>query len=211
MWLDADTLIRERTGGRRSLDDFARAFFGGDDGSWKPVTYTFDDLVAALNGVVENDWAGFFTQRIYAAGTEPPLDGLARGGYRLAFKEERSAFQREAEAYGGSADFSYSLGLSFGDNGNVTAVQWDGPAFNEGVTVGTQVVAVNGVSFGTEALRRAVTAAKGGAAALELLLKTGDQYRTVTIDYRDGLRYPHLERDPAAVDRLVAILTPRSP
>jgi predicted metalloprotease with PDZ domain len=98
VWLDADTLIRERTGGRRSLDDFARAFFGGNDGSWQPVTYTFQDVVAALNDVVENDWAGFFTQRIYEAGTEPPLDGLARGGYRLVFKEERSAFQREAEA-----------------------------------------------------------------------------------------------------------------
>jgi predicted metalloprotease with PDZ domain len=34
VWLDADTLIRERTDGRRSLDDFARAFFGIDDGSW---------------------------------------------------------------------------------------------------------------------------------------------------------------------------------
>ena len=30
---------------------------------------------------------------------------------------------------------------------------------------------------------------------LELLLKNGDQYRTITIDYREGLRYPHLERD----------------
>jgi predicted metalloprotease with PDZ domain len=211
VWLDADTLIRERTGDRRSLDDFARAFFGIDDGSWEPVTYTFEDIVAALNGVVENDWARFFTERIYEAGAEPPLDGLARGGYSLVFKEERSAFQREAEAYGGNADFSYSLGLSFGDNGNVTAVQWDGPAFNEGVTVGTQVVAVDGVSYGTEALRRAVTAAKSGAAPLELLLRSGDQYRTVTIDYRDGLRYPHLERDTAAADRLAAILAPRSP
>jgi predicted metalloprotease with PDZ domain len=175
-----------------------------------PATYTFEDIVAALNDVVENDWTVFFTQRVYQAGTEPPLDGLARGGYRLVFKEERSAFQREAEAQGGNADFSYSLGLSFGDNGNVTAVQWDGPAFNEGVTVGTQVVAVNGVSYGTEALRRAVTAAKSGAAPLELLLRNGDQYRTVTIDYRDGLRYPHLERDAAAADRLAAILAPRS-
>ena len=210
VWLDADTLIRERTNGRRSLDDFARAFFGINDGSWVPVTYTFEDIVAALNDVFAHDWATFLRERLYESGTEPPLDGLARGGYRLVFKEERSPFQREAEAYGGSADYSYSLGLSFGENGNVTGVQWDGPAFNQGVTVGTQVVAVNGVAFGNESLRRAITAAKGGAAGLELLLKNGDQYRTITIDYREGLRYPHLERVGGAADRLTAILAPRS-
>jgi predicted metalloprotease with PDZ domain len=210
VWLDADTLIRERTNGRRSLDDFARAFFGGNDGSWIPVTYTFDDVVAALNGVVEHDWAGFLRERIYEAGAEPPLEGLARGGYRLVFKAERSQFQREAEAYQRNADFSYSLGLGFGESGTITAVQWDGPAFNEGITVGTQAVAVNGVAYSNESLRRAVTAAKTEPAPLELLLRAGDQYRTVTIDYRDGLRYPHLERDAAASDRLSAILTPRS-
>ena len=209
VWLDADTLIRERTDGRRSLDDFARAFFGIDDGSWVPVTYTLEDVVAALRDVLEHDWGRFFQERIYESGTEPPLGGVTRGGYRLVFEEERSDFQREAEAYGGTADFSYSLGLTFGENGNVTAVQWDGPAFDQGITVGTQVVAVNGVSFGNDALRRAVTAAKSEPASTELLLKTGDQYRTVAIDYRDGLRYPHLERDRATADRLTAILTPR--
>ena len=210
VWLDADTLIRERTDGRRSLDDFARAFFGLEDGSWEPVTYTFEDVVAALTEVLEHDWTQFFRERIYEAGAEPPLDGVTRGGYRLVFREERSDFQREAEAYGGNADFSYSLGLAFGDNGNVTAVQWDSPAFDRGITVGTQVVAVDGVSFGNEALRRAVTAAKDGAVPIELLLKTGDQYRTVALDYRGGLRYPHLERDASRTDRLTAILTPRT-
>jgi predicted metalloprotease with PDZ domain len=210
VWLDADTLIRERTNGGRSLDDFARAFFGIQDGSWVPVTYTFDDVVAALNEVLEQDWAAFFRARVNDVGTEPPLDGVTRGGYRLVFKEERSEFQREAEAYQRNADFGYSIGLSFGENGNVTAVQWDGPAFDHGVTVGTQVVAVNGVSYSNELLRRAITAAKTGSDPLELLLRSGDRYRTVTIDYREGLRFPHLERDTAAADRLGAILAPRS-
>ncbi len=210
VWLDADTLIRERTNGRRSLDDFARAFFGIHDGSWTPMTYTFEDLTAALNGVLEHDWAGFLRARVYETGTEPPLDGVSRGGYRLVFKEERSGFQREAEAYARTADFGYSLGLGFGENGNVTAVQWDGPAFDQGMTVGTQVVAVNGVAFSNESLRRAVTAAKTGSNPLELLLRNGDRYRTVTIEYRGGLRFPHLERDTAAADRLSAILAPRS-
>jgi len=210
VWLDADTLIRERTDGRRSLDDFARAFFGIGDGSWAPVTYTLDDVVAAMNDVLENDWAAFFRERIYEAGAEPPLDGLTRGGYRLVFAEGRSEFQRQAESYGRTADLSYSLGLLFGENGNVTGVQWDGSAFNQGVTVGTQVVAVNGVSYSNDSLRRAVTTAKGERTPIELLLRNGDQYRTIALDYHDGLRFPRLERDGTASDRLTEILSPRS-
>jgi predicted metalloprotease with PDZ domain len=211
IWLDADTLIREQTRGRASLDDVARAFFGIDDGSWTPATYTFDDLVAALNGALPRDWSAFLRERVEVAGAEPPLDGLERGGYRLAFAEERTPFQRDSEQYNENADFTYSIGLSFGENGNVTQVQWDGPAFNEGVTVGTQVVAVNGVAFGAEALRRAITAAKDAASPpIELLLKTGNQYRTVVIDYRGGLRYPRLERNEGSPDRLREILAPRA-
>jgi predicted metalloprotease with PDZ domain len=210
VWLDADTLIREQSRGRRSLDDFARAFFGRDDGSWTPVTYTFDDIVAALNEVQSYDWAAFLRARVYEAGTEPPLDGVTRGGHRLVFKEERSAFQRDSEAYNRNADFMHSLGIAFGDNGNVTQVQWDGPAFNEGITVGTQVVAVDGVTYSAEALRRSITTAKSSGAPIELLLKNGDQYRTVALEFRGGLRYPHLDREQAAADLLGAIFAPRS-
>jgi predicted metalloprotease with PDZ domain len=91
----------------------------------------------------------------------------------------------------------------------VTQVQWDGPAFDAGVTVGTQVVAVNGVSFGADDLRRAITAAKTDGTPIELLLKNDDQYRTITIEYRDGLKFPHLERDEGTADRIAAIFAPR--
>ena len=48
------------------------------------------------------------------------------------------------------------------------------------------------------------------SAAIELLVKNGDRFRTVKIDYHDGLRYPHLERDDNAPARLDQILTPRN-
>jgi len=210
IWLDADTLIRDRTRGRSSLDDVARALFAVNDGSWMPMTYTRDDVVAALNTVLPYDWATFLHERIDVAGADAPLDGIARGGYRLVFKAERSAYQRDSEGYNKNANFMYSIGLGFGENGNVTQVQWDSPAFNQGITVGTQVVAVNDTAFGADGLRRAITAAASDPAPIELLLKNGDQYRTVTIDYRDGLRYPQLERVDATADRLGEILAPRS-
>jgi hypothetical protein len=58
-------------------------------------------------------------------------------------------------------------------------------------------------------MRRAITAAKGATAPIELILKNGDSYRTVQLDYHDGLRYPHLERIRGASDRLSQILAPR--
>lgn len=210
IWLDADTLIRERTGNRRSLDDFARAFFGEHNGSWTPSTYTFEDVVAALNAVAPYDWATFLRARLDTAGGAAPLDGIARGGWRLIYTDERTDFFRQSEANNEVADFMFSVGAAFDKTNNVTQVQWDGPAFNAGLIVGAQALAVNGQAFSAEALRRAITDAQSASAAIELLVKNGDQYRTLMLDYHGGLRYPRFERIAGTPDRLGAILSPRA-
>jgi predicted metalloprotease with PDZ domain len=210
IWLDADTLIRERTGNRRSLDDFARRFFGQRDGTWTPTTYTFEDVVAALNAVAPYDWAAFLRERLDAAGGAAPLDGVTRGGWRLVYTDERTNYFRQYEANNDLADFMFSIGAVFDKSNNVTQVQWDGPAFNQGLTVGSQAIAVNGTAFSADALRRAITAARETTTPIELLVKTGDQYRTLAIDYHGGLRYPRFERIAGTPDRLSAILRPRT-
>jgi predicted metalloprotease with PDZ domain len=209
IWLDADTLIRERTHNAKSLDDFARGFFGVNNGAFNEDTYTFDDVVAALNRVMPYDWASFLHTRLNRLG-QAPLDGITRGGYRLNFTEERSAFQRDAENHSKSADFMYSIGLSLGEGGAITQVQWDSPAFNQGLFVGANIVAVNGDAYSPDGLRRAITAAKAGHDPIQLLVKNGDQYQTYAIDYHGGLRYPHLERISGTPDRIGAIFTARS-
>jgi predicted metalloprotease with PDZ domain len=210
VWLDADTLIRQRTGNRRSLDDFARRFYGaGRDGDWRVYTFVFDDVVSALNAVMPHDWATFLRERFEQAGTEPPLDGITRGGYRLVYTDERSDYQRDAESYGKSASFAYSIGLSFGEGNTITQVQWDSPAFNAGIANGAQIIAVNGESYSGEVMRRAITGAVDNTDPIELIVKSGDEYRTVAIDYHGGLRYPHLERIPGTTDRLSAIFRAR--
>ncbi len=209
VWLDADTLIREQSAGRRSLDDFAKAFFGVNDASWTPVVYTFDDVVAALNKVQPYDWAAFLRVRIDDVAVKAPLDGLSRGGWRLVYTDEPTGYFKSVEARRGGVDFTWSLGILVGKAGEITAVQWEGPAFKAGLTVGAKVVAVNGVAYDPERLREAVIAAKTGP-SVSLIVRTGDQFRTVPIDWRGGLRYPRLERIPGAPDRLSAIYAPRS-
>jgi predicted metalloprotease with PDZ domain len=88
-------------------------------------------------------------------------------------------------------------------------VQWDSPAFKAGLAANSQVIAVDGRAYSGDVLKDAITAAKGSGPAIELIVKTGDHYRTVRIDWRGGLRYPHLEREGTAPASLDAILTPK--
>ena len=210
IWLDADTLIRERSGGKRSLDDFARRFFGAEDGRWTPLTYTFDDVVAALNAVEPYDWHSFLRTRLDGHGPGAPLDGLKRGGYRLAFDATPSAFVKANEAERKITDLTYSLGLVVGEGGVLSSILWEGPAFKAGLIGGTTLVAVNGTAYTPAGLKAALTAGKGKGGGVDLLVKSGDQYRTVRVAYDGGLRYPHLVRDGAGAPSLDAIAAPRT-
>ena len=206
IWLEADALIRAKTGNRKSLDDFARAFFGVGDGEWKTQdTYDFDDVVAALDKVHPYDWARFLRERL--DGKVGLTGGLEASGWRLVYKDEPSEIAK-ANA-GDSADFTYSLGLSLGKDGGIADVRWDSPAFDAGLGSGTQVIAVNGQACDKDVLADAIKAAKGGTAPIELMVKEFDRYRTVAIDYHGGLRYPHLERIAGKPDLLTPILSAR--
>jgi len=208
VWLDADTLIREKTGGKKSLDDFAKAFFGVENGSYVPLTYDFDTVVTTLNGVVANDWARFLKTRIEGLSARAPLDGLTRGGYKLVYTDTPTEFFKAAETKGKIVNLSYSLGVIIGKDGVLSGVNWDTPAFKAGLTAGETIVAVNGVAYSDDGIRDAVKAtAKTGAAPVELLIKDGERYRTVKIDYAGGLKYPRLERiagTPARLDDIYA-------
>ena len=207
IWLEADALIRNQTKGKKSLDDFARAFFGVNDGEWKVQnTYTFEDVVATLDGVMKHDWATFLRDRL--DGKVPLTGGIEDAGWKLVYKDEPSAL---AKSYGsrGGADFVYSLGLSLDKEGEIGDVRWDSPAFNAGLGTGTTVIAVNGQEYDKDVLEDAVKAAKDSKAPIKLMVKEFDRYRTVDVDYHGGLRYPHLERIEGKPDRLTPIFTAR--
>jgi predicted metalloprotease with PDZ domain len=209
LWLDVDTLIRERSEGKRSLDNFARSFFGINDGDWGQVTYTFADIAAALNAVEPYDWTSFLRERLDETSPRAPLDGIERGGYRLVFTDTQTDYDKANETRRRVTDLTYSLGVVVDTNGRFTSVLWDGPVFRAGLTVGTQLVAVNGVAFDGTKLKAAVKATKEDAQPVELLVKQGDLYRSIRMDYRDGLRYPRLDRISGTEARLDAILEPR--
>lgn len=210
IWLDADTLIRERTHGQKSLNDFARSFFGTDNGSFAVEPYRFDDVVQALNGVMPYDWAGFLRSRLDRHAPGAPLDGISRGGYRLVYSDTPSGFLKSDETLRKNHDFSWSVGLRLGENGAISDVIWNSPAFRAGLVKGGKIVAVNGLSFeDADDLESAIRLAKTGTTPIELLVQDERHYRTVQIAYHGGLRYPKLERvagKPALLDDILAPL-----
>ena len=208
IWLDADTKIRELSAEKRSLDDFARSFFGVQDGRHVPLSYTFDDVVAAMNAVQPYEWAAFFRARLDGHGPGAPLDGIARAGWKLVYTAEETPFYKDVEDYRKVADLAYSLGLALSPDGRIVNVSWEGPAFKAGLTEGFTLLAVNGRAYKVEMLKDVIAAAKTGREPIELLVKKDDRFKTVRIDYHDGLRYPRLERIPGTPDRLAAIFRP---
>ncbi len=199
IWLDADTLIREKTGGKKSLDDFAKLFFGMDNGSYQPLTYTFDDVVTALNTVYPYDWRTFLRTRLDS--THPDLlQGIARSGYKLVYNDTPSV--------GGgrrASGFYRSLGMSIGGDGTVREVAWNSPAFRLGLTAGMKVMAVNGRAYDKGRLNDIIVADEKTTDKIEMLVQDGEYFKTVSLDYHDGLRIPHLVRVDAAPDLFKAI------
>ncbi len=209
IWFDVDTLIRELSRGRRSLDDFAAKFFGINDSSFVPVTYAFDDVVKDLNSVQEYDWARFLRERLDGHGPGAPLDGISRGGYELVYLEEPTEY---FAAYGVGREYSdltYSIGMTIDYLGAIGNVLWEGPAFKSGLTVGNQVIAINGTVYDIERLQSAISDAKNSGASIDLLVLDGVHYRTVSVDYQGGLRYPHLQRVGKGKASLEQIFAPK--
>lgn len=209
IWLDADTLIRQQTGGRKSLDDVARAFFGTDDGFFGEKTYDFDDVVHALNAVAPHDWAAFLHARIDAVAPAAPMDGITRGGYRLVFDEKRSAWEKSLDDVEDQRGFSFGFGVTL-KNAKITTVVWSSPAWRAGLLPGDEIVAINGFAF-TDAddLADAITDAKGTTTPITLIVKSGEHVHSVAVDDHGGLRYPHLVRAGTGPALLDAILAPR--
>ena len=110
--------------------------------------------------------------------------------------------------------FATSLGFSVRaetggmPGGGLESVVWDGLAFKAGITPDMQMQAVNDQKYTPAVLREAILAAEKSKDPIKLLLKRGDEFVTVSLDYHGGMRYPHLERVESTPDRLDAILAP---
>jgi predicted metalloprotease with PDZ domain len=207
IWLEVDTIIRRQSHGQKSLDDFCRLFHGGESGPPQVVTYTFDDVVHALNQVTPYDWAGLLKQLVSSTEARAPLGGIGRGGWRLVYNDQPNLFIHTGEKVRRSVDASYSLGFVVKEDGELSDVIYGSPAYEAGIGPGMKLVAINGRAWSKDVLRDALRASKGSKQPIDLLVENAKFFKTYSVAYHDGIRNPHLERAEGA-DVLGEILKP---
>jgi predicted metalloprotease with PDZ domain len=209
VWLEADALIRQKTGGMKSLDDFCKRFHGGQSGPPEVKTYTFEEVVSELNAICPNDWKAFFQTRVYDIAPRAPLAGLEASGWRLSFTEQPNQMLQSGEIADKYIDLRFTLGLMLKKEGAVQDVIPGLPAAEAGVAPGMKLIAVNGRRWSEKLLREAIAATKNQS-NVELLMENADFIKNYTLKYKGGERYPHLERDQSKPDLLQEVIRPRS-
>ncbi len=208
VWMEVDSMLRKQSGGTKSIDDFAKAFFGIRDGDWGEVTYTFDDVAQTLNTIQPYDWAGFLRTRLTETGKPAPLGGFVANGYTLVYTDTPTSYFTKAEKARGT-DVSASLGLVVNKDGVVTSSIWGKPAYTADIDVGTEIEGIGGMAYSGDRLKAAILAAKGTKEPIRLLVKNGDRLRDLVIDYHDGPRYPRLQKTGTGETGLDRLLTAR--
>lgn len=208
MWLDADTLIRERTHGAKSLDDFARAFYGvGGDTPPAVLPYTRADVVSAMNAVLPNDWERFFHNYLDVPTAHPPLAGITRGGYAFAFGAKPATLNPSTRIGGNTADYRYSVGARIAPKGEIGDIVAASPAAHAGLAPGMTIVAIDNRRFTPAALTAAVS--KPAPSSLTLLVENRQTFETKTLVVGGGMKLPMLER-ATGTDYLRQIASPRA-
>jgi predicted metalloprotease with PDZ domain len=198
IWLEVATIINRESHGQKSIDDFCHLFHGGTNDGPQLKTYTFEELLSALNSIAPYDWAGYFHEKLTSTSPDAPVGGIEKGGWKVDYTDQPSKLPGRR---GGAGD-AYSIGLQVGDDGQVSDSIVGSPAYKAGITSGMKVAAVNGRVYTQELLEDAIKDSKDAANPIVLLVIVDDYYKIAAIDYHGGQRYPHLVRDETKPDYL---------
>lgn len=208
-WLDVDTLIRERSHGANTLDDFARKFFDAGRAT-EPlvVPYTLNEIISTLNDILPYEWAGFIEERVQTPQAQVNMDGFERAGYSLTYTHEpvKSPVpngQRKLAVW-------HSLGVRVSRDGTVVDVRRFSKADEAGLAPSQQITKVGEEEYSLDKLAAAIASTRGQAEGKVHLSLTGDEDSwDAAIEHSIGLVYPALECN-GGTDRLTDIFAPRA-
>ena len=208
IWLEADVKIRQLTNGNKSLDDFCKIFHGGKNNGPEVKPYMFEDVVAVMNEVAAYDWKTFFTTRLQSLDPHAPLGGIEKSGWKLVYRDTMNEMQKSFEEARKVIDFRFSLGILAEEDGTILDVIPEMPAFKAGLGPGMKLIAVNGRKYSKDIIRDALKLGKVSSFPLDLLVANGEFFKTYSVNYHGGERYPYLERDTSTPDLLGFIIAP---
>ena len=210
LWLDVDTIIREKTDGRKSLDTFLHLY--SEPALTGPITktYTRADIEHLLNEVVPYDWHAFFQRHVYEVSPLPPTAELARAGWKLLYTSKPNPFLAAAEALR-HTDYEWlTYGINLSKDAEVTDVREGSPAWAAGMAPGMKVMAVDGQAYSSDVLAYVLKQAEHSTTPTTFLVQQDGWYKTLDVDYHGGPKYPHLVRLPGTQDMLAKIMAPHA-
>lgn len=210
LWLNVDSQLRNVTHGSASLDEFMRRFYAGKAGAPALKPYVESDVYTTLATIAPGDWRALIRRHLDTLGPGALLAGLESSGWKLEYSAEKNSYIEDRQKVFKSLDRRWSIGLRLTDKGEVADSIETGPAARAGAGPGMKLIAVNGRKFSPEVLDAAIAAAHQDRKPIELMVESGDYYRTLSVGYFDGPRFPHLTRIPNAVDHLSEVLKARS-
>ncbi|HEU4414952.1 MAG TPA: M61 family peptidase, partial [Candidatus Angelobacter sp.] len=210
LWLEVDTLIRQKTNGQKSLNDFCHLFHGGQSGPPAVVTYKFEDVVAGLNQIAPNDWAKFLRDRLDSKSPHAPIGGITGGGWQLIYNDQKNATMDAREKSSNNIDLSFSLGFIASKDGDLRDVIPGSPAYAAGLGPGMKVIAVNGRKWSKDIIRTALAGGLHNQQPLSILAENGEYITTYQVNYHEGERYPHLVRSQGQPNLLDEIIKPQA-
>ena len=208
LWLQVDSVMRERSKGARSLDTFAAEFFGPPDGDTKVKLFSYNDLVIALNHTVPYDWDGLLKADLLATRPAPVSPGLAAAGWTVTYNDEPNQAVADAEVVSAQTDLATSIGLILDQEGTIVDVVPDSAAGHAGLVPASRIMGVNHRVYSADLLRQALVNAETNPQPIQLLTLTNSFYAEYSVDYHQGLRSPHLTRIAGKADLITAILQP---
>ena len=208
IWLEADVKIRQLTKGNKSLDDFCKIFHGGKNNGPEVKPYVFEDVVAVMNEVAPYDWKTFFTTRLQSLDPRAPLGGIEKSGWKLVYRDTMNEMQKSFEETRKNTDLRFSLGILVEEDGTIIDVIPETPAFKAGLAPGMKLIAVNERKYSKDIIRDALKLGKTSSLPLDLLAANGEFFKTYSVSYRGGERYPYLEQDPSIPELLGLIISP---
>ncbi len=192
-WLAADAIIREQSGGKRSLDDFCKKFFAVKPDERAVMPYELAEVTGILKGLADYDWDTFFRDRISTPQETLDLKFLETLGYRLQFSPKPSEFVLEREKDRKSVNATGSLGLATSEDGKVVGIVPGSIADKAGIAPAMTISGVNDRKFTGQRLKDAI-ADSTTRQKVDLLVLDGDVFKTIALSYAEGPKYLELTR-----------------
>jgi predicted metalloprotease with PDZ domain len=174
------------------------------------VTYTRAQIEATLNEVEPYDWHAFFEKYVYSITEHPPTDELARAGWKIEYTSESNPFIKAEASTRKTINGWYSFGADISGKGTIRDVRENSAAWKAGLAPGMVIHAVDGQTFDPDVLDYAVKQAQHGGPAIVLIVSQTDWFKTISLDYHDGWKYPHLVRIDGTPDMLASIAAPHA-